>query len=201
MASLYDLKPRFTARLVPLADRLAAAGIGPDALTLAALALALAAGLAMALLAPEPAALWLLPAASLLRIPLNALDGLIARRHGLATKHGALLNELGDVAADAALYLPLALFPPFSPVLVVLFVVGALLAEFTGVCVRAIAGVRPYDGPMGKADRALLTGLLAVLAALGLLPARLAHTVLALALVGLALTVVRRARPVLAAER
>ena len=199
MASLYDLKPRFVARLAPMADRLATAGIGPDALTLAALVVALAAGLAMALLAPAPAALWLLPAASVVRIPLNALDGLIARRHGLATPRGAFLNELGDVWADAALYLPLALFPPFPPPLVVLFVVGALLAEFTGVTVRAITGVRPYDGPMGKADRALFTGLLAALAALGLLPARLAQAALLLALAALALTVLRRARPVVRA--
>lgn len=196
MASLYDLKPAFTARLAPLADRLAAAGIGPDALTLAALTLALAAGLAMAWLAPSPAALWLLPAASLLRIPLNALDGLIARRHGLATRRGALLNELGDVLADVALYLPLALFAPFSPPLVVLFVVGAVLSEFTGVAVWAIAGERRYDGPMGKADRALLTGLLAVLAVFGLLPAWLADAALGLALLALVPTMARRARPV-----
>jgi len=199
VASLYDLKPRFVALLVPVADRLAAAGIGPDALTLAALAIALAAGLTMALLAPEPAALWLLPASSLLRIPLNALDGLVARRHGLATPRGALFNELGDVLADAALYLPLALYPPFPPVLVVLFVLGGLLTEFTGVSVRAITGMRPYDGPMGKADRALFAGLLAILAALGLLPKQLAQAAFLLALVGLALTVLRRTRPVLQA--
>jgi len=200
VSTLYRLKPAFTARLVPLADRLAAAGIHPDHLTLAAAALALLAGAALALAAPTRTALWLLPLASALRIPLNALDGLIARRHGLATRHGAFLNEFGDVLADLALYLPLALYPPFPAALVVPFAAGAVLTEFAGVLAQLLAGERRYDGPMGKSDRALFTGLLAVAAATGLLPAALATLLFALALAGLALTVVRRARPVFAAR-
>lgn len=36
----------------------------------------------------------------------NAVDGLMATRHGLATPLGKMLNEIADVASDAALDLP-----------------------------------------------------------------------------------------------
>jgi CDP-diacylglycerol--glycerol-3-phosphate 3-phosphatidyltransferase len=45
---------------------------------------------------------------------LNAIDGMLAREHGQASRLGAVLNELGDVVADAGLYLPLALTTVFS---------------------------------------------------------------------------------------
>src|SRR5947207_2460802 len=53
---------------------------------------------------------WLLLAAFLfIRMALNAVDGMLAREHGMKSKLGAILNELGDVVSDAALYLPFAL--------------------------------------------------------------------------------------------
>ena len=41
----------------------------------------------------------------------NAIDGMMAKEHGQASAAGAVLNELSDVIADAALYLPFALIP------------------------------------------------------------------------------------------
>ena len=43
---------------------------------------------------------------------LNALDGMLAREFDRPTPLGALLNEIGDLVSDAALYLPLALLLP-----------------------------------------------------------------------------------------
>jgi hypothetical protein len=40
---------------------------------------------------------------------LNAIYGIMAQEHGQATPAGAVLNEISDVAADAAIYLPFAL--------------------------------------------------------------------------------------------
>ncbi|MFM7393834.1 MAG: hypothetical protein ACKO22_05605 [Cyanobium sp.] len=48
---------------------------------------------------------------------LNALDGIFAREFHQATPSGAVLNELGDGLADAALCLPLALVPGKDPLL------------------------------------------------------------------------------------
>ena len=114
--------------------------------------------------------LLLLPAALLARMALNAVDGMLAREHGQKSRLGALLNELGDVVSDAALYLPLALVPGFSPALVAVIVVLAALSEMTGVLAQTIGASRRYDGPMGKSDRAFVFGLVALLLALGVPP-------------------------------
>jgi len=45
------------------------------------------------------------------RMAFNAVDGMLAREFGQASKLGAYLNELGDVVADTALYAPFALLP------------------------------------------------------------------------------------------
>ncbi len=67
---------------------------------------------------------------------LNAIDGMLAREHAMQTPLGAMLNELGDVVSDAALYLPLCWVPGLSPVLVVAVVLVAGLIIGLGVNVR-----------------------------------------------------------------
>jgi CDP-diacylglycerol--glycerol-3-phosphate 3-phosphatidyltransferase len=83
------------------------------------MALSIAAGAVIALLPGQPEWLLLLPVVMFLRMALNAVDGMLAREHNQKSSLGAVLNELGDVVSDAALYLPLALVPGFSPALIV----------------------------------------------------------------------------------
>ena len=161
MMTLYALKPRFQNTLRPVARGLHGRGVSANQVTVAALLLAVATAGAMGLW-PTPAMLWLLPPVLLLRMALNALDGMLAREFQQPTPLGAVLNELGDVLADAVLYLPLALFPGVSAVLVAALVWLALLSEFCGVAAVQIGARRRYDGPMGKSDRALLLGGIAV---------------------------------------
>jgi CDP-diacylglycerol--glycerol-3-phosphate 3-phosphatidyltransferase len=94
------------------------------------------------------------------RMALNAIDGLLAREHGQKSALGGVLNELTDVISDAALYLPFAYVPGFSPALVVLVVFLATLTEMTGVICVQIGASRRYDGPFGKSDRAFAFGAL-----------------------------------------
>jgi CDP-diacylglycerol---glycerol-3-phosphate 3-phosphatidyltransferase len=172
MASVYDLKPKFQALLRPLVRALAAIGVTPNALTLTALAGSIAVGAAL-ILAPERLMLLLLlPAWLLVRMALNALDGMMARELGMATPLGAVLNELGDVLSDLALYLPLAAFPGPARWAVVAFATGAVLTEFCGLLTQTLGGGRRYEGPMGKSDRAFVAGALALATAIrpGLLP-------------------------------
>ena len=49
---------------------------------------------------------------------LNALDGMLAREFNQKSRLGAVLNELGDVVSDTALYLPIALVPGVNSALV-----------------------------------------------------------------------------------
>lgn len=194
MPTIYDLKPRFQVLLRPLCRALGRAGVSPNQVTALAAGLSVAHGLWIAL-DPDPAtALLLLPLTLLLRMALNAADGILAREFGQQTRLGAVLNELGDVVSDAALYLPFALLPGVSPVLVVLVVVSALLAETAGIAALGAGAERRYDGPLGKSDRAVAFGLLALLLGLGLGAGGWTTAFLLVLLALAALTVVNRVR-------
>ncbi|MCC5845393.1 MAG: CDP-alcohol phosphatidyltransferase family protein [Verrucomicrobia bacterium] len=168
--TVYDLKPRFQARLRPVCQRLADLGVTANQVTLAAVGLSAAAGGFMAL-APASRLPWLLlPAVLLLRMALNAVDGILAREHNMKSPLGALLNELGDVLSDAFLYLPFARLPAWPGTLVVILVLLAGLTEMTGLMGAVLGGERRYDGPMGKSDRAVVFGILGLAVGLDILP-------------------------------
>jgi phosphatidylglycerophosphate synthase len=194
--SVYQLKPAFQRRLRPAVGALAAIGVTANAVTVAAVVLSLVVGSLVALLPNTTWPLLLLPVALLLRMALNAVDGMLAREHDMRSRLGAVLNELGDVVSDAALYLPLALVAAFHPALVVAIVLLAALTEFTGVLGPMVGAERRYDGPMGKSDRALVFGLLGLWFGLGGPDGVWLDVVLAAVAVLLAVTVVNRARRV-----
>lgn len=167
MASIYELKPRFQARLRPLVDYLARAGVSANQVTIFAMVLSGVVGTAVARYPFDRWPLLLMPVALLVRMALNAIDGMLAREHDMKSPLGAILNELGDVSSDTALYLPLALVPGVSVKWIVFAVILAIIAEMTGVIAIQIGAQRRYDGPMGKSDRALVFGLLCLLSGLG----------------------------------
>ena len=166
--TIYDLKPAFQNLLRPICRVLAGAGVSANQVTIATLLLSLIVGAVFALFADARWAAFLIPAWLFLRMALNAIDGMLAREHHMQSPLGGILNELSDVVADAALYLPFALVPGISPVLVVAVVLIAILTEMAGVVAVQIGASRRYDGPMGKSDRAFVFGLLALLLGIGL---------------------------------
>ena len=181
-----------------MAAALAKRGISANEVTLGALLMSAAQG---AWLALDPTSRWpllVLPVMLFLRMAMNAIDGLMAKEHRQATPAGAVLNELSDVVADAALYLPFALIAGVNAPLVVLVVVAGIVAEMTGALGPMLAGPRNYAGPFGKSDRALAFGLLAVLIGVGLTPGLWTTLYLAALLVLSALTVLNRARAIVA---
>lgn len=168
MPSVYAIKPKFQALLRPLVRRMAAVGVTANQVTVAAMLVSVAIGVSVGLGAGERRWLFgLLPLWLFVRMALNAVDGMLAREHGQASKLGAVLNELGDVIADAGLYLPLALTSVFSLWPLAVFVLLAVLTEMTGVIGVQIGASRRYDGPMGKSDRALVCGALGLALAVG----------------------------------
>lgn len=159
--TVHLLKPTFQALLRPLARWIARRGGTANQVTGLALLGSLALGATLATVGAWVSVLWLaLPAWSLARMALNAVDGLLAREHGQASRLGAYFNELADVASDAALVLPLATVPGFRPVLVVAIALLASWTELAGALGPSIGASRRHEGPMGKADRALVLGLL-----------------------------------------
>jgi len=194
MPSIYQLKPAFQSLLRPLVRGLAGAGVTPNQVTLAALMLSVGVGAAIALLPAYHAVLLLVPLVMFVRMALNAVDGMLAREHGMQTVLGGFLNELTDVLADCALYLPFALVLPAYAWLVLAVVLLSIIGEYAGVIAQALGGSRRYDGPMGKSDRAFVFGLLALLIGLGVDFGRGYGMLLLLTALLAALTVVNRVR-------
>src|SRR6185295_12325496 len=106
MPTIYDIKPKFQAMWRPLVNRLAAAGVTANQVTLAAAALSVLTGVHLAFHPGSRFALLTVPVVLFVRMALNAIDGMLAREHGQKSPLGAILNEIADVVSDAALYLP-----------------------------------------------------------------------------------------------
>lgn len=162
---LYRVKPRVQARLEPLAASLARAGITADGLTVAALAVSAAGGLAIAASPRVPAVLLLVPVLAAARLVLNVLDGMVAR----AARHpprpiGEVWNELGDRAADIVFLAGLAAVPAVGPTLAFAAILAALLASHAGLASRAAGGRRLYGGLMSKPGRMITLAVAAPLA-------------------------------------
>ena len=167
MPSVYDLKSRFQQLLKPVVSALHRKGVTANQVTISALILSLCIGLAFWHADAYPLLFLVLPIGLLLRMALNAIDGMIARQYDQQTKLGEALNELGDVVSDIAIYLPLIKYASDHVLLAVVFLVLCPVNEFAGFMGKVIGSGRRYDGPMGKSDRALVFGLYGVLAACG----------------------------------
>lgn len=192
--SIYALKPKFQNLLRPLVRRLHASGVTANQVTLFACAISIVLGIALALASTHAPLFMLLPLWFFLRMALNAMDGMLAREFGQKSALGGYLNEITDVIADAALYLPFAFVAPFGALSVGVFIYLAALSEFCGVLGAVHGNGRRYDGPLGKSDRAFVIGCLAFIYALFGNPSDAAAPIIWLLNILLALTCIQRIR-------
>ena len=192
MPSVYNFKPAFQHLLRPASRWLARRTITANQVTITAALLSLAQGIFIVLQPAASLPLILMPMTLLLRMSLNAIDGMLAREHGSGSDLGVILNELGDLLSDTALYLPLALVPGVPAPLMVVAVCLALVSEATGVVAIQISDVRGNEGPMGKSDRAVLFGALAFALGLRIPMGAWVAGLLVLTIVLLAATVINR---------
>lgn len=194
MVSIYQLKSRFQSLLRPFVVKLAQAGVTANQVTIAATLLSVVWGSLMAAFHTQAWPWVLLPLVLFVRMALNAVDGMLAREHGMKSKLGAILNELGDVVSDAVLYLPFALLENACAWTVVLLCILSVISEMTGVIAIQIGAGRRYDGPMGKSDRAFVFGALGFFLGTGMISATWLNIVFALTLALVVLTIFNRAR-------
>ncbi len=194
MPTIYDLKPRFQALLRPATNWLAARGVTANQVTIAAVLLSLATGALVVAYPKSRAALLLVPLVLFVRMALNAVDGMLAREHGMKSRLGAVLNELGDVVSDAGLYLPLAAVPGVRASLLIVAVVLGIISEMAGVVALQVGADRRHDGPLGKSDRAFAFGFIAFLLGCGVTPGRWLDIVLVIMILLSAVTIIRRSR-------
>jgi CDP-diacylglycerol--glycerol-3-phosphate 3-phosphatidyltransferase len=158
--SVYALKPGFQALLRPLTTWLARIGVTANLVTIVAALGSIAVGGVVAWRADVRAVFLIIPAWLLVRMALNAVDGMLAREFHQQSVLGGYLNEIGDVVSDAALYAPFALVAPFGSIGIAVIILLSILTEFAGAMGPLVGASRRYDGPMGKSDRAVLFGAL-----------------------------------------
>jgi CDP-diacylglycerol--glycerol-3-phosphate 3-phosphatidyltransferase len=195
LPSIYALKSRFQDLLRPLVRALHGAGATANQVTVFAAVASLAVAAFVGFVGGvAPGWFALLPAWLFARMALNAVDGMLAREFGQQSRLGGYLNELGDVVADAALYLSLLAVPGLGWPTPVALALLASWSELAGVLGPAAGASRRYDGPMGKGDRAFVVGALGLLLAFGWIGATVVAWVLAAACALCALTVINRVR-------
>lgn len=192
--TVYDLKPRFQALLRPLTASLHGAGVTANQVTVFACLVSVALGALLTAMPERTAPFALVPAWLFLRMALNAIDGMLAREFGQASRLGAYLNELADVVSDAMLYLPFALLPGSSPWLVGAVIALSIVSEMAGVLGVMVGAGRRYDGPMGKSDRAFVFGVIGLLVATGVPMQAAFDWIWAVVAIAVLVTIVNRVR-------
>lgn len=159
MISVYKIKPAFQKRLFPILKWLHQRGVSANQVTWSSICLSLFIGIAFGLAQTHRIFFLALPLGLLLRMALNALDGMMARTYNQVSKKGEVLNEMGDVVSDLFIFFPLLFFEYHIATVILVFIVLSVVNEFAGLLGKVISGQRRYEGPMGKSDRALMMGL------------------------------------------
>ncbi len=185
---------------------LVARGASPNAISLAGLAAALAAGAALALtphLGPWDRAAFLAAALLiLLRLLANMLDGMVAVASGRASPLGELYNEIPDRVSDAAVLVGAGYSAGGTPELGYLAACLALFLAYLRAQGKVAGAHQEFCGPMAKQGRMVAVIAGAVLCAalppewrpeVEALPGRgILSAVLVVVLAGGLLTAVRR---------
>lgn len=159
MISVYKLKPKFQQLLTPVLLFLHRHGITANQITVSSILLSVVIGV---LFWNADISKWFflsLPIGLLIRMALNALDGMMARKFNQTSKLGEVLNETGDIVSDVIIFFPLIKSQPESLYVIVVFIIMSVINEFAGLMGKVIGKERRYEGPMGKSDRALILGV------------------------------------------
>ena len=160
--ALYDVKPKFRVLLQGLVPALSP--IHPDWITLGGLACSVLAAILFQWAEERRWLFLVIPLLLLVRITLNALDGLVAQATGKARAFGEVVNEGCDRLSDAAIILGVACSPLSSLKWGVLALTGVFLSSYAGILGKSVGAGRQYGGVLGKADRMLYLGLVCVAA-------------------------------------
>ena len=163
LISIYEIKPKFQKLLMPIVDWMRKIGMTPNQVTILALVLSILTGIILSIFHDNKWIFILMPIVMFVRMALNAIDGVMAKRYQMKSHLGLLLNELGDVISDLFLFIPFVFIAEDYGIGIMLFISLSIISEMAGVTVRVIGSSRRYDGPMGKSDRAFIVGFISFL--------------------------------------
>jgi phosphatidylglycerophosphate synthase len=161
---LYAIKPAFQKVLGPVESICINNKISPDSLNLAAVAVSITiAGVFYASLQIR-AAFICIPFLVFFRLMFNALDGMIARKTGCASRMGEVHNEVADRLSDLITILAVGFSGNGNSLLAGVTCSVMLLSSYMGIVSKSAGGPRIYKGIMCKPDRLFLMGAAAIAA-------------------------------------
>jgi len=161
---IYAIKPWWQKRLATVEALLVKWHIHPNLITLSGTVCAGLMGITLAASARWP---WLVLAVAPLaigRLAANALDGLVARRIGLATSWGEVYNECSDRISDILVFAGLAFNSHVIASLAWGVLVLILFNSYLGTVAKAAGGKRQFGGFLAKADRMIYIGIFSLVA-------------------------------------
>lgn len=160
---IYSIKPKFQQCLKPVEHCLIANKVHPTIINVFALVLCLIGGAVLPFTQTYSWLLLYIPVMAFVRTACNALDGMVARSlHVKNQAYGEVLNEFLDRISDAAIFFGFALASYTNLVLGSTVVILILLNSYLSIVSKAAGGSRQYKGVMGKADRMVYIGIIAV---------------------------------------
>jgi len=160
-AGLYGLKPWFADRLARLRRLLLRRRVHPTAISVAGVGFGAAAGLALGTLRPGPFCALAVAAALVARLACANLDGAVARESGRAGRFGAVVNELGDRAAELAALAGCAGLAATPGWLLASTALACSAPSWVALAGAAGGAPRIQGGPVGKTERCVLLVLIA----------------------------------------
>jgi len=160
--TLDQFRPLASKFLRPFVVAAVRVGLTPDAISVLAFVLAVAAAGAFYLATP----VGYVAGAILVFLNgwLDLLDGAVARETGVESEGGDLLDHVLDRYADIAVIAGLAAGID-AWLLGFAAVTGVLLTSYLGTQIQAVGLGRQYGGLLGRADRLALVGVVGVLSA------------------------------------
>lgn len=161
--SIYKLKKQFQNLLMPFCKKIASLGISPNQITIFTLILNIVFSYLLYEFSYFRLLYILVPFFFLLRMALNALDGMLASNFNMKTKIGIFYNELSDIISDTVVFYSFFKIINLSEYLSLIFIFFSLLSEFVGILAFMVDGKRHYEGPMGKSDRVFLISIVSIL--------------------------------------
>jgi CDP-diacylglycerol--glycerol-3-phosphate 3-phosphatidyltransferase len=178
----------------PLARLLFDDGVRAIHVTSCAGLISVAVGVLVAAFAFHPWVFVLVPIWMILRMLLNAVVAVLISEFGQHSRLGTCAHELSRVVAETALFLPFAVIPKVSMLLVLTVTLLAIFSEFVGLLGPLIRASRRRDGPMTSDLRLLCFGIFGAGIGSGYVLTAPINIALAVITVLLLLTIITRIR-------
>ncbi|MES3517421.1 MAG: CDP-alcohol phosphatidyltransferase family protein [Natronomonas sp.] len=165
--TLDKLRPIAEKTLTPFVTAADGVGLSPDSVSIIAFGFAVAAGAVYTLagnVLEEPLLYALGAGLVFLNGWCDLLDGALARRQGVESRAGDLLDHVLDRYADIVIIAGLAAGVE-AYLLGFLAVTGVLMTSYLGTQTQAVGLDRAYGGLVGRADRLAIIGVVTLIAA------------------------------------